>query len=335
MGSFGIVIQAVDKLTREVIAIKILSVEDYLNNSKEEFETALFQVERGLKFGRAQKHVLITMERARCSLAQYTKSKGGKLPEEERKTVIKQLLSALQYLHISDIVHRNISPKSIMSDVDLEGAVRLTGVGIASKVSEVSSCEPFDPETLRYESLEQLNGRVCATVFTECNNSTPTYGQWELCCMRCCQGRVSPLRSSEITCRGVLKSCRGKLIPKDREAKHLICHLCNVKPSGRYSSTEALEYPWITGVPKILLSYDEKLALQPLKSAVLAAFFTVKAKKAQPKLKPRRKYTNVETVHSGEIEFRAAQERIKRRDWYAKKVKLMQKPFPLSHHLRG
>lgn len=132
-----------------------------------------------------------------------------------------------------------------------------------------------------------------------------------------------------------MKNCRGKLGVEGREARHLISHLCNVKPSGRYSSTEALEHPWITGIPKTLLSYDEKLVLQPLKSAVLAILFTVKAKNTIPKLKPRRKYTDVEAVPSGEIEFRAAQEKIKRRDWYAKKVKLMQGNPPLYHAIYG
>jgi serine/threonine protein kinase len=61
-------------------------------------------------------------------------------------------LNELQYMHISEIVHKNINPNNILliSDKELEGAIRLT----------------FEPntETLPYKAPEQLRGGTCTTV---------------------------------------------------------------------------------------------------------------------------------------------------------------------------
>jgi serine/threonine protein kinase len=108
-------------------------------------------------------------------------------------------------------------------------------------------------------------------------------------------------------------------------AQHLFNHLCNKKQSGRFSSTEALEHPWITNsdLNKFPLSYDERLLIQLLKPAMLAIAFVARTKGKQRKTKPRRLRNVVQKLTVNELKLREAKERIRRREWYSKKIKLM------------
>jgi serine/threonine protein kinase len=188
-GGFGVVLRAIDKMTHEEVAIKILNIEDYVKSSSENAETRYFKVEKGLKFlrnevtisqgychknimkvkrvHRTQQHVLIAMELAKCSLAEYIEARGGKLPEEECRVIIKQLLEALQHLHIADIVHKDIKPSNIllMSDENLEGAVRLIDFGISTKLTDALPYELANTVgTFLYKAPEQFKGGICTTV---------------------------------------------------------------------------------------------------------------------------------------------------------------------------
>ena len=188
-GGFGVVLQVINKVTHEKMAIKILNVEDYVKSSSGNEETKYFKEEKGLKFlrnevtipqghchknimkvkrvHRTQQHVLIAMELAKCSLYDYIAAKGGKLPEEECRVIIKQLLEALQHLHISDVVHKDIKPGNIllMSDGNLEGAVRLIDFGISTKLTDAMPYELANTAgTFLYKAPEQFKGGICTTV---------------------------------------------------------------------------------------------------------------------------------------------------------------------------
>ena len=107
-------------------------------------------------------------------------------------------------------------------------------------------------------------------------------------------------------------------------------HLCNNKQSSRYSSTEALEHPWITNSnsSKFPLSYDERLLMQILKPAILTVAFVAQVKGKQRKARPRRlrnimQRLIVNGMTVNEMKLHEARKRIRRREWYSKKVKLM------------
>lgn len=102
--------------------------------------------------------------------------------------------------------------------------------------------------------------------------------------------------------------------------------MCDSDQSGRYSSTEALEHPWVTGLElaKFPLNYKERLLIQLIKPAVLAVAFAVKTKDAQIKIKPKKRLRNViKKLTIDQLKLHEAQERIKRRDWYSKRIRLM------------
>lgn len=192
-GGFGIVVLAADKHSREDVAIKILNIESYLNagvNKTDISREDELQIERNLNFlenevkivqqlehpsiikvkkiYKSLYHVLIVMEVAKCSLADYIEKK-GKLTEEESKVILKQILSGLKYLHISNIVHRDLKPGNIllMSDKKLEGAVKISDFSISAKVTQALTFELADTVgTFLYKAPEQFTSDICTTVKT-------------------------------------------------------------------------------------------------------------------------------------------------------------------------
>lgn len=192
-GGFGVVVSATDKHSREDVAIKILNIELYMSAGAEEEEENLddamkLKVERRLNFletevsimqelehpsiikvkkiYKSQYHVLIVMELAKCSLADYIE-KHGRLTEEESKTVMRQILDGLKYLHISNIVHRDLKPGNIllMSDKDLEGTVKISDFSISAKLTKALHFELTDTVgTFLYKAPEQFDSSLCTTV---------------------------------------------------------------------------------------------------------------------------------------------------------------------------
>eukprot|EP00826_Nyctotherus_ovalis_P008117 TRINITY_DN12095_c0_g1_i2.p1 TRINITY_DN12095_c0_g1~~TRINITY_DN12095_c0_g1_i2.p1 ORF type:complete len:279 (-),score=49.66 TRINITY_DN12095_c0_g1_i2:800-1636(-) len=188
-GGFGVVLFARDKSTDEALAIKILNVKAYLMGTQEDSELAEAHYERNMNFlknevamseklnhpsiikvkrtHKTQHHVLIVMENARCSLADYMRSRKGVIPEEDCKVVMRQILSGLKYLHISSIVHRDMKPENIllMSDTELKGSVKLSDFGISAKLTNASQFELADTVgTFLYKAPEQFDASLCNTV---------------------------------------------------------------------------------------------------------------------------------------------------------------------------
>ena len=193
-GGFGVVLLGIDKTTHEEVAIKIINIHNYLQYCSKTSDSVSFQAERNLsllqnevtisqrlshpsiigvrKIFRTQHHVLIVMERAKCSLADYIKSKGGKLSEYECRVIITQVLEGLKYLHIINVVHKDMKPGNIllMSHVKLEGSIRITDFSISTKLSSSSGFDLASTAgTFLYKAPEQFKGEICTTVIYEIN----------------------------------------------------------------------------------------------------------------------------------------------------------------------
>ena len=186
-GGFGIVILAIDKRTFEEIAIKILNMEKYLKVSPDSFESPSYKLERNINFIKnelkimqslshpcfikvrkiyqTQYHILIVMDKAKCSLADYIHDRN--LSENEVKIIIKQILEGLKYLHNNNIIHRDIKPANIllMSDAKLEGSVKIIDFSISAKMSDASLSEQIETAgTFLYKAPEQFSTGLCTTV---------------------------------------------------------------------------------------------------------------------------------------------------------------------------
>ena len=176
VGGFGMVVLATEKATHKEIAIKILSIKHYMKCGTEylQNEINIFQtlshpsIIKLRKVHKTQHHVLIVMNRARGSLADYIKI--GMIREHKCKAILRQLLQGLQYLHLSNIIHRDIKPGNIllMSNKELDKAVRITDFSISAKLNDSLPYEVFDTAgTFLYKAPEQFAGGLCTTVYFE------------------------------------------------------------------------------------------------------------------------------------------------------------------------
>lgn len=107
------------------------------------------------------------MQKAKGSLAEYIKMKGGKVPIPECREIISQILEGLKYLHSLDIAHRDMKPGNIlmMSYHTLKNAVKITDFSISAKLTDVLPAEISDTMgTPKYKAPEQFTGQPCSTV---------------------------------------------------------------------------------------------------------------------------------------------------------------------------
>ncbi len=106
------------------------------------------------------------MDKAMGSLSDYIMIKGGKLPEEECREIMRQLMEGLKYLHLSNIVHRDMKPGNIlmMSFDDLKDSVKITDFSISAKLTDAMPYELVDTAgTLLYKAPEQFSASPCTT----------------------------------------------------------------------------------------------------------------------------------------------------------------------------
>lgn len=87
---------------------------------------------------------------------------------------------------------------------------------------------------------------------------------------------------------------------------------------------------------KLPLSYGERVLMGLVKPVILALLFVAGSRSVQPRVKPRRRLKNViHILTSNDIKLREAREKMKRREWYARKVKLMKENPPLYQAIYG
>ena len=92
------------------------------------------------------------------TLRKYLKENSDKINEDIARTIIKQLLNALSYLHYScDVCHRDIKPENIMfKEKDDISCVKLLDFGLSSDSFE-SKIKMRNCGTLTYMAPEQIS----------------------------------------------------------------------------------------------------------------------------------------------------------------------------------
>lgn len=186
-GTYGKVHLAQHKKTGTVVALKHMQKEDTkVKDFQREFELSYYlsphrSIVITFDVAFETKHSFcFVQEYAACGdLFEAIPPQQG-LPEDTVKDVMKQIVSAIEFMHSKDIVHRDVKPENVLVFDEALKVVKLTDFGLARKggtlVKKKNSSIPYTPP------------EICDAVYNEgyvCETSTDvwSFGVTLYCCM--------------------------------------------------------------------------------------------------------------------------------------------------------
>lgn len=254
-GSFGVVYEIVNKETEEQFAIKIINKEKVGGGKYNvSFENEVFIMKSVIHpnlirleevFESKKKLYLIT---ELCEAGELSKiiKKEGPIPEHISKIIMRQIVSAISYLHKNDIVHRDLKLENILLkefDPDQEiYYIKITDFGLSSQRSTAGTDSMFEdycgtPLYMAPEIIENLPYSQLCDV-------------WALgIIMFILLTSHSPFSTDSNQLREQIKRADIDTLSKyyiklSPEAKHCLQRMIKVNPAHRITSSELFEHPW-------------------------------------------------------------------------------------------
>lgn len=274
-GSFGKVVRAIDRVSGQEVAIKIIRKKSFKYNKimqiKKEAEILSSlnhpNIVRFISLNETLKRIFLVMELvSKGNLKQYLKN--NKLNDLQASQVMLGILRAVDYMHSKNVIHRDIKPENILipSFKDFS-QVKLADFGLSSQFDQSFNhhMESRDCGTPIYMAPEQSNQQFYSRpvdlwscgilMYTLIANNHPL---------------ADPTESKK-SYLDKLKSPKWKF-PESFPAiaKNLFLKLVELSPIERYTAMQALNHPWIlrqevkvplTSFEKFKL-YDEMLKIK-------------------------------------------------------------------------
>jgi len=177
------------------------------------------------------------------------------LTEDSLSEYIKQILSALEYMHNGEIIHGDIKPENMVFESKTSKKLKLVDFGYAVQRNK---CKFLDiPRgTPIYMAPEYLNGKYTESVdvwavgiisFEILYGYPPFTSKW----MKPKPLKFNPMKTVKFASQGLQEDQPGKgpwcntEIKISEDAKSFIKKLLTVDPSRRPTAHEALHLPWI------------------------------------------------------------------------------------------
>ncbi len=162
-GSFGKVIKAIKLSTNEEVAIKIIKKNTYNSSLKEEIKILKNcehkNILKFIDYIETNSKFFIIMELLKGGTLKNFILNNKNLSEEKISIIIKQILSAVNYLHNKNICHRDIKPENIMFKDNSYSELKLIDFGLSIKnfydLGEKDYCGTF-----RYMAPEILENKI-------------------------------------------------------------------------------------------------------------------------------------------------------------------------------
>ena len=196
-----------------------------------------------------------------------------KISEEEASTILKQIFSAIVYLHGKQICHRDIKPENIMlsRENDLNG-IKIIDFGLSSQNFDKLMNHDYCG-TYIYMAPEQIEKKlyfisvdiwsIGILMFMLLNNGNhPFY--------------IKGISRKDFDKK--VEKCEINFYNKvSPMAKHLIFKLLEPNPSWRYNGSQAIKHPWITRnkYDEVPLTFNEILHKSNMKKVGRNLFATV------------------------------------------------------------
>lgn len=159
-GGMGDVYKAFNPTLNRYAAVKILNdagfSERFRNEAHIQSTVSHPNIARLYEYTNIGDKLCIVMEYVEGECLDVIRRRRGKLSSEETENIIRQIVSALSYLHSKEIMHRDIKPQNFK--VQPDGTVKMLDFGIAkNKNSPKLTQAGFVVGTMDYLAPEQFN----------------------------------------------------------------------------------------------------------------------------------------------------------------------------------
>eukprot|EP00112_Aurelia_sp_Birch-Aquarium-sp1_P012887 Seg2716.3 transcript_id=Seg2716.3/GoldUCD/mRNA.D3Y31 product="Serine/threonine-protein kinase 33" protein_id=Seg2716.3/GoldUCD/D3Y31 len=258
-GCFGVVIEAVNRATNAKFAVKLINkekagsagvklLEREVSIMKKVFHKHIVHLEEVYE---TSKKMFLVMELCDKGGLDELLKKRVRFSEEETLCVMKQLISAVVYLHENNIVHRDLKLENILlcePDVDEKPInIKLTDFGLSYILDGAGS--------------DYMMQQVCGTPMYMAPEVITNLGYSERCDVWSCgvimyyllNGAPPFVANTEEELHNLIKSGEVKYSeshwdPVSITAKQLIEWMMKIDPARRCSAKEVLHDPWILGI---------------------------------------------------------------------------------------
>ena len=264
-GAFGTVIHVIENSTKKDMAIKVINKQGILLSSikkmKEEIQILRkFNHKNIVKFFgyiETNNQFLIKMEYIKYGTLSHWIKNQKKITEEEASIILKNVLSAIIYLHSKQICHRDIKPENIMlsKENDLH-SIKIIDFGLSAQNFDNLLNNDYCG-TYLYMAPEQIEKKLYF-------KSVDIWSIGILMYMLLNKGN-HPFYNKGDKMEDFVKKLNEKKIKFNNNispmAKHLILKLLETNPSWRYTGLQAIKHPWITRnkEDEIPLTFNELL----------------------------------------------------------------------------
>ena len=279
-GAFGTVLHVFDKKLDKNIAVKVISKikrsPSYINKVKEEISELKKlnhpNIVKFYGFLEANNQLLVKMEFIKHgTLKNWMKNK-EKISEEEASIILKNILSAIEYLHSKQICHRDLKPENIMLSRENDlNSIKIVDFGLSTqnlnKLINNDYCG-----TYIYMAPELIEKKLYFI-------SVDIWSIGILMFMLLNKGKHPFYNKGDKREVVANKIKNGKLNFYEKItplARHLILKLLEPNPSWRYTASQAIKHPWITrnfdDIPP--MTFNELLIKSNNKKIMKDLFFT-------------------------------------------------------------
>ena len=249
-GGFGIVLHVLDKQTNKEIAVKVINKigksHEYIEKKKKEIiilrKLNHPNIVKFYGFMETNNQLLIKMEYIKYGTLKHWINNRENITEEEASTIIRKILSAVEYLHNKQICHRDIKPGNIMiSKKNDLNSIKIIDFGLSKDNFNNLSNNDYSG-TYIYMAPELIEKKLYFI-------SVDIWSIGILMFILLNKGKHPFYIKGDNNKEIAEKIKKGKIKFYENispMAKHLILKLLEPNPSWRYTASQALKHPWIT-----------------------------------------------------------------------------------------